>query len=88
MIESKNTKTENAKTGKSKIEKSDRLDRLENKLQLIEDGLLVLINSTQWHNLSITPVGTHNPDLLIDGYKSLQEAVEELGHDGKSKIVQ
>ncbi len=93
MSESKNTKVEkdgtvnNEKVKKAETEKvvktlepskSDRLDRMENQLQLIGDGLLVLINSTQWHNLSITPIGTHNPDKLIDGFISLQDAVEEL----------
>ena len=68
--------------------KSDRLDRMENQLNLIEDGLLVLINSTQWHNLSITPIGTHNPDNLIDGYTSLQEAVNELILKDEDKVQQ
>lgn len=68
--------------------KSDRLDRMEANLQLIEEGLLVLINSTQWHNLSITPIGSHNPNSLIDGYTSLQEAVTELANDGKGRIAQ
>ncbi len=84
-------KTEPVKAAKPihgvKVEssKSDRLDRMENQLSLIEDGLLVLINSVQWHNLSITPIGTHNPQSLIDGYTSLQEAVKELNHDGQEQ---
>lgn len=68
--------------------KSDRLDRMEDQLNLIEDGLLVLINSMQWANLSITPIGTHNPDLLIDGYTSLRDAVTELANDGEDKVGQ
>lgn len=68
--------------------KSDRLDRMEDQLNLIEDGILVLINSVQWHNLSITPIGTHNPDNLIDGYTSLQDAVKTLANDGEDKIQQ
>jgi hypothetical protein len=58
--------------------KSDRLDRMENQLNLIEDGILVLINSVQWANLSITPVGTHNPDFMLKPYFDLSEAVAEL----------
>lgn len=65
--------------------KSDRLDRMEEQLNLIEDGILVLINSTQWHNLSITPIGTHNPNNLIDGFMNLEDAVKELCHDGQEQ---
>jgi hypothetical protein len=68
--------------------KSDRLDRMEDQLNLIEDGILVLINSTQWANLSITPVGTHDPNKLIDGCASLQEAINLLSPEEGEKISQ
>lgn len=111
MSDSKNTKTENGKTGNTekkkpgeakKIEpvktapeakapessKSDRLDRMEEQLNLIEDGILILINSTQWHNLSITSIGTHDPNKLIDGCASLYDAVALLTPDEDEKISQ
>lgn len=112
MSDSKNTKTENGKTGNTekktgpeevkKVEpvkaapkpkapdnsKSDRLDRMEEQLNLIEDGILILINSTQWHNLSITPIGTHDPNKLIDGCASLYDAVALLTPSEDEKISQ
>lgn len=102
MSESQNTKVEkDGKTSKGAKEvkqvipaktpepsKSDRLDRMEEKLQLIEDGLLVLIHSTQWHNLSINPVGAHNPNHLIDGFDSLKDAIYELSPANDEQVAQ
>ncbi len=55
--------------------KTDRLDRLEKKLALIEHGLLILINQTRWHNESINPGGYHEPATKIEFYENLKDAV-------------
>ena len=56
-----NQKTEIAPTGKkvisknktTEVSKSERLDRLETQLKLIENGLLVLLNEVNWQNQTI-----------------------------------
>ena len=70
------------------LEIEERLKRIKSKLDLIEDGLLILVHSSQWHNLSITPVGTHDPSTKIKGFKNFQEAIEVLTPEDDEDIVQ
>jgi hypothetical protein len=66
-----------AKTPKQENSKTDRLDRLEEKLELIENGILLLVNMTGWMNATVTPIGTHNPEIDYMGYESLEDAINE-----------
>ena len=57
--------------------KNIRLDRMEENIQLIEKGVLILINAMWWLNATITPVGTHNPDVKMEEFETLEDAIEE-----------
>lgn len=56
--------------------KSERLDRMEEKMELIEKGLLAVINLVVWNNDSITPIGTHDITHKFGGFDTLEEAVD------------
>lgn len=72
-----NVRTENEKDAKVTKQKTDRLDRLENDIELVKAGLLVLINYAERAEDSITPIGTHDPDAKTDDYMDLKEAVQD-----------
>lgn len=56
--------------------KGDRLDRMEANMELLKDGLLTLINMVEWNNETITPIGTHNREVEITHFKTLEEAIK------------
>lgn len=68
------------KNEEKKVEtKADRIDRMERKIELIQDGLLILINAVGWANATITPIGTHdiqtgNND--FEYFETLEDAVK------------
>ena len=57
--------------------KADRVARMEDKIDRLEKGLLVLINLVAWNNDTITPLGTHNPSVDAGGYSSIDAAIED-----------
>lgn len=71
-------------TGKTKVTdtptppepKNVRLDRMEENIQLLQDGLLTLINMVEWNNETITPIGTHNREVEITHFETLEEAIK------------
>ena len=76
-IEEKKVKNEN---------KADRLDRMEADITLLKDGLLTLINMVEWNNETITPIGTHNREVEITHFETLEEAIKTYKNedpDGK-----
>jgi hypothetical protein len=56
--------------------KGDRLDRMEANMDLIKDGLLTLINMVEWNNETITPIGTHNREVEITHFETLEDAIK------------
>jgi hypothetical protein len=74
---SENTDSKNANDVKPENSKSDRLDRLEEKLELLQAGILLLVNMTGWMNSTVTPIGTHNPDTDFEGHENLGDAILE-----------
>ncbi len=72
-----NARTENEKDSKVTKQKTDRLDRLENDMQLLKAGTLVAINTLTWIIASISPIGVHDPDTKTELYETLEEAIKD-----------
>jgi hypothetical protein len=83
--DSENDRSQNEKDQKQGNSKSDRLDRLESKIEMLQDGILLLVNMVGWMNATVTPIGTHNPDVDFMGHEDLDDAIREgLGDDDES----
>ena len=70
-----NSNTKDTENVKPENSKTDRLDRMEKQLELIEAGVLLCVNQILLSNSSVTPIGTHDPDVQMVAFKTLEEVV-------------